>query len=162
MRTSKPFLQTAFLLATLVNHSICDTFTVQAEKLVDWVGCNKQTTTQQAIRDAWDSVMDIAYVVSGKIEWGHHPSKDFLAGPDRNRAYQKDMKAVLNNAYTFRRRYWWNPPNWTAWKVSIRCDDIDGTCAKHKKEDSFVPAYTINPGKRPGFSFAATRDTIVI
>ncbi|KAH7410947.1 hypothetical protein BKA64DRAFT_704059 [Cadophora sp. MPI-SDFR-AT-0126] len=148
-----------FVLATLVNHSICDTITVQAEKLVDFTGCTNKTTEPQDIRDAWDSAMDLAYVSSGKIEWGHHPSVDFLAGPHRNAAYHNIIKAVLNNAYTFRRRYWWNPPAWRAWKTSIRCDDIDGTCAKFSKS---APAYTINPGPRPGKTFQAARDTIVI
>lgn len=88
----KLIFQSDFVLTTLINHSVCDTITVQAEKLVDWYGCSSSTTTPQAIRDAWDSAMDLAYVVSGKIEWGFHPSKDFLAGPDRNAPYQDALK----------------------------------------------------------------------
>ena len=67
--------------------------------------------------------------------------------------------AVLNNAYTFKRAYDWN---FLAWQIQIRCDDIDGTCAKNERKRAFNPAYTINPGKRPGFVFEAKKDTIVI
>ena len=42
------------------------------------------------------------------------------------------------------------------------CDDIDRSCAKNEAKSNHIPTYTINPGKRPGFKFEATRDTIVI
>ncbi|TVY84131.1 hypothetical protein LSUE1_G002188 [Lachnellula suecica] len=159
MQMSLLFLQISLILTTLVARTISDGIAIEAEKLVDWIGCDSSTTSPQDIRDAWDSAMDIAYVQSGHIEWDYKPSHEFLAGPYRNVAYQDAIKAVLNKPYTARRAYWWNPKNWGAWKTSIRCDDPDGTCAKYSAQ---AAAYTINPGKRPDKEFVATKDTIVI
>lgn len=36
-------------------------WTIEAEKLVNWVGCDATTTLPQDIRDGWVSAMDIAY-----------------------------------------------------------------------------------------------------
>jgi hypothetical protein len=90
------FSRIPFVLTILVHHCHCDIVNIQSEKLVDFVGCNSSTIEAQAIRDAWDSAIDIAYVSSGKIEWGYHSSVDFLAGPDRNKAYQKSIKGKIN------------------------------------------------------------------
>lgn len=67
--------------------------------------------------------------------------------------------ALLNAAYTYHRSYWWNPPSWTAWETSIRCDDPHGVCAKYP---GAAAAYTINPGKRYDGKLAVTKDTIAL
>ena len=56
------------MFTTLIAYTVGDTITIEAEKLVDWIGCDTTTALPQDIRDAWDSAMDIAYVSSGKIE----------------------------------------------------------------------------------------------
>jgi hypothetical protein len=89
MQISTLLFQLAFVFTTLIAYTISDTITIEAEKLVDWVSCDATKTLPQDIRDAWDSAMDIAYVSSGKIEWGFHPSIDFLGGPTRNTAQQR-------------------------------------------------------------------------
>lgn len=71
----------------------CGPIKIEAEKLVDFVGCDDTTTTPAAIRAAWDSAMDLAWVSSGSIKWGWHSSVDFLAGPERNAEYQTAIKS---------------------------------------------------------------------
>ena len=76
MKTSTLLFQLSFVLTTLTTHAVSD-FTVQAEKLEDWIGCTN--TQKQEVRDAWDSAIDIAI--------------------------SNALTAVLNNAHTFKRSY---------------------------------------------------------
>lgn len=91
MKISTFVAQSAFLLTTLSVPAVGQ-ITIQAEKLVDFVGCDATTMKPDAIRAAWDSAMDLAYVSSGGIKWDWHSAVDFLAGPDRNSAYQTAIK----------------------------------------------------------------------
>ena len=97
MQTCTLLFQLAFVFTTLVAYTVGDTITIEAEKLVDWVGCDNTTTLPKDIRDAWDSAMDIAYVSSGKIEWDYKPPVDFLGGQTRNAEHQSTIKGKTNN-----------------------------------------------------------------
>jgi len=47
MKTSTLLFQLSFVLTTLTTHAVSD-FTVQAEKLEDWIGCTN--TQKQEVR----------------------------------------------------------------------------------------------------------------
>jgi hypothetical protein len=70
-------------------------FTIQAEKLVDWFGCDETTVKPSDIRAAWDSAINIAYVLRGKIEWDFHNARDFLGLESRNKDYQDIIKGKV-------------------------------------------------------------------
>ena len=88
------------MFTALIAHTVGDYITIGAGKLVDWIGCDSTSTTPQDIRDAWDSAIDIVYVSSGKIEWGYHPSIDFLVGPTRDVDDQDTIKGKVMTKWT--------------------------------------------------------------
>lgn len=92
MKISTLSVRLSFVLTTLITHAAGD-FTVQAEKLEDWTGCDDTQKTQ--IRAAWDEAIDIAYVSSGKIDWDYNAADTFLGNHKRNKDYQKSIKGKV-------------------------------------------------------------------
>lgn len=97
MKFSTFFFQLILTFISLIAHAISDDFTVQAEKLEDWVGCT--ATQEQEVRDAWDSAIDIAYVSSGKLDWTFHAARDFLGNEEKNKDYQSTIKGKATSVW---------------------------------------------------------------
>jgi hypothetical protein len=131
----------------------------QSEKLQNFFGCTAEQ--RNAIIDAYDDGIDIAYYHNQGVTFDDPSTEEFLGTHEKNAQHQATIKSksagkrmwrsirssnnqaeLIRNAWTFHRAYPWAP--YPTWKISIRCDDFHRTCAKYKA----AAAYTVNPGTR--------------
>jgi hypothetical protein len=90
MKTSTLFFQFALGLTTLFTLSVAQ-YSGQSEKLQNFIGCTAEQ--RNAIIDAYDEGIDIAYLSNQGITFDDPTTEEFLGTHEKNAQHQATLKS---------------------------------------------------------------------